>query len=279
MEYCTLNDAFPAEHTPGGGAASETKKERKRRCKPPPSAWMEGHADESELMSGARGLGGFDKEASEARSVGSSGQVDAPVPCSAYEARQAPSNTTAAKAILRVTEGPNTLIDSASAQPPSYFGADPDADTGSTLRRSKLEGFANYNPIPGKKDYMMETDFAQTFQLGGADKPTGAELPVPSIADRWKKMTPKGAQSSFFELLPAPGGSYPEYVVGQQGGIQQAGIQANNDMKKRLDAIFARLDDLEQRVDSGGENTQTEIFLFILSGVFVMFAADLLARR
>jgi hypothetical protein len=92
--------------------------------------------------------------------------------------------------------------------------------------------------------------------------------------DSWKKLTPKGAQSSFFELLPAPGGSYPEYVVGQQGGIQ-----SNSDMKKRLDAIFARLDDLERRVDSGGENTQTEIFLFILSGVFVMFAADLLARR
>jgi hypothetical protein len=272
MEYCTLNDAFPAEHTPGGGAA-ETKRERKKRCKPPPNAWMEGNSDESELMSGARGLGGFDKGASEARSVETNDPMEAPVPCSAYEARQAPSNTNAAKAILRVTEGPNTLIDSASAQPPSYFGADPDADTG-TLRRSKLEGFANYNPIVGKRDYMMETDFAQTFQLGGADKATGAELPVPSIVDRWKKMTPKGAQSSFFELLPAPGGAYPEYVVGQQGGIQP-----NNDMKKRLDAIFARLDDLEKRVDGGGENTQTEIFLFILSGVFVMFAADLLARR
>ncbi len=273
MEYATLNDAFPAEHTPGGGA-NGTKRERRRRCKPPPSVWMEENSDNSELMQGARGFSGFDSSAPEERKVGSSDPTEAPVPCSAYEARQAPQNTNAAKAILRVTEGPNTLIDSASARPPAYFGADPEADTGNTLRRSKLEGFANYSPIPGKRDYMMETDFANTFQLQGADKATGADLPVPSVSDRWKKLTPKGAQSSFFELLPAPGGSYPEYVVGQQGGIA-----ANNDMKKRLDAIFARLDDLEKRVDSGGENTQTEIFLFILSGVFVMFAADLLARR
>ncbi len=273
MEYCTLNDAFPAEHTQGG-AAGESKRERKRRCKPPPSAWMEVSADNSQLLQGSRSTPGFDASAPEMRSVGSNDPAEAPVPLSAYEARQAPQNTNAAQATLRVTEGPSVLIDSASAQPPAYFGADPEADTGTTLRRSKLEGFANYSPIPGKKDYMMETDFTQSFQLQGADKATGADLPVPSIADRWKKLTPKGAQSSFFELLPAPGGSYPEYVVGQQGGIQ-----ANNDMKKRLDAIFARLDDLERRVDSGGENTQTEIFLFILSGVFVMFAADLLARR
>ncbi len=272
MEYCTLNDAFPAEHTPGGAAVS--KRDRKRRCKPPPSAWMEVSQEQGELMQGSRSTAGFDPSAPEMRSVDSTDPTEAPVPMSAYEARQAPQNTNAAKATLRVTEGPSSLIDSASRQPPAYFGADPDADTGTTLRKSKLEGFANYSPIAGKKDYMMETDFAQTFSMGGADKAAGAELPVPSVVDRWKKLTPKGAQSSFFELLPAPGGSYPEYVVGQQGGIQ-----ANSDMKKRLDAIFARLDDLERRVDSGGENTQTEIFLFILSGVFVMFAADLLARR
>ena len=169
MEYCTLNDAFPAEHTPGGAAVS---KRSKRRCKPPPSAWMEVSQEQGDLMQGSRSTPGFDYAAPEMRGVDSTDPTEAPVPISAYEARQAPQNTNAAKATLRVTEGPTTLIDSASRQPPAYFGADPDADTGTTLRKSKLEGFSNFSPIAGKKDYMMETDFAQTFQMG-SDKATG----------------------------------------------------------------------------------------------------------
>jgi hypothetical protein len=40
--------------------------------------------------------------------------------------------------------------------------------------------------------------------------------------------------------------------------------------------LFSRLDDLESR---RGENTQTEILLFVMSGLFVLFSMDILAKQ
>jgi len=40
--------------------------------------------------------------------------------------------------------------------------------------------------------------------------------------------------------------------------------------------LFSRLDDLESQ---RGENTQTEILLFVMSGLFVVFSMDILTRQ
>jgi hypothetical protein len=53
------------------------------------------------------------------------------------------------------------------------------------------------------------------------------------------------------------------------------------DISRKMDQIMARLDEL-QRGRTGGaspEQAQTEILLFISSGVFVLFLMDLLVKK
>jgi hypothetical protein len=180
-------------------------------------------------------------------------------PLSAFAERKPPPSN-AVNTMLRETEGPAQLKRSASKQPPAYFGAGEDDD----------EGYADYIPSTAgtKDDYMLSPDFSKTFGAHKVDRAAGMALPIPSIVDAWKKITPTGAASSFIETLPAPGG---EYIIGSSQ--QQA-----PDFRNKMDQIFARLDDLEND-RSGSENNQMEIFLFILSGMFVMFAVDAFSRR
>ncbi len=195
-------------------------------------------------------------------------------PRSAYEARRPPSNTNASKVILRETEGPRTLIDSASKQPPAYFGADP-----------LDEEFTNFNPTINDKEYTLQPDFATTFGTRAEDKASGAILPIPSVIDAWKRLTPSGANTAFLEYLPPPGGNLmpPVDNVGRPFETPPTsfslgtGMQSG-EMKKRFDEIFSRLDQLENQSTSSSENNQMEVFLFILSGMFVMFTVDMFAR-
>jgi hypothetical protein len=45
---------------------------------------------------------------------------------------------------------------------------------------------------------------------------------------------------------------------------------------RKLDKIFTRLDDLESRKS---ENANTEVVMFVMTGLFVMFSMDLLVRK
>jgi hypothetical protein len=83
-------------------------------------------------------------------------------------------------------------------------------------------------------------------------------------------LTPGGARTAFFDSLPAPGGLIP---IDQ---ARQAPPYDKDEFFRRLDSIYARLDDLELRKS---ENAQTEILLFITSGIFVLFSLDLLVRK
>ncbi len=313
MEYCTLDDAFPATAAASGcrgteATSSQRREERRkaRRCKNPATEGMESDPDRQVLGAGVptpmRGSGAATGQVNPynpatgltehapltAEPIGQQeDDIIAAVPRSAYMARRQPANTVAAHVQLRETEGPTTLISSASQQPPAYFGADPlnGPDPKSSL--AFKEDFANYNPIAG--DFNLEPNFEKTFGQPAENRAAGAGLPIPSIVDAWKRLTPSGANTAFIEYLPPPGGELmpfglgqgqgrnpkEEYVVGQQQGQQY--IQ--NDMKRRFDEIFSRLDDLENRMTTGSENTQMELFLFILSGMFVMFSIDMFAAR
>ncbi len=313
MEYCTLDDAFPATGQPASGCrgsestSSQRREERRkaRRCKGPQLTFLASDPDRQSLGAGSpnpmRGSGASAEKVNPynpdtgltehapltAEPIGQQeDDIIAAVPRSAYMARRAPSNTVAAHVKLRETEGPRTLISSASQQPPAYFGADPLDGPDPTSSLAFKEDFANYNPVAD--NFTLEPNFEKTFGGQAENRASGAGLPIPSIVDAWKRLTPSGANTAFIEYLPPPGGdlmpsgnsnrgfsSAQEYVVGQQQGQQY--IQ--NDMKRRLDEIFSRLDDLENRMTTGSENTQMELFLFILSGMFVMFSIDMFAAR
>jgi hypothetical protein len=134
----------------------------------------------------------------------------------------------------------------------SFFGKDPE------------EGFANY--VPDAKNYLMEPSFTSAFNLTPGGRAGSAALPVPSVRDVWKPPAFAGTNSSFFEKLPAPGGSYPK-----QSGVSQESLS------RKIDNIMMRLEEMTKK--STPEQTQTDILLFVSSGIFVLFMMDLLVRK
>lgn len=316
MEYCSLDDAFPASATASPGCRdsksvreqARTERRRAKKCKGPQSDYLtdpdrpslSSAPDEGDFMRGSgvqnerqgdvnpfnssTGLfenGPLGRDQIIGASVGAdargpNGQaVDellVKAPRSAYGERKAPSSTV--NTMLTETPGPARL-NSSGQQVPAYFGAGLD-DELEGFQDSPLitslthERMANFTPMTNnKQEFMMGSDFTTFFK----DKAAGAALPVPSIVDSWKRMTPSGAQSSYIDALPPPGG---EYVIGSG---RRPSNDGNSDMMKKLDKIFARLDDLETMRGGASENNHMEIFMFILSGMFVMFAMDSLARR
>jgi len=141
----------------------------------------------------------------------------------------------------------------------SYFGKDPTAD----------EPFSDYRP--DAKNYLMEPSFVSAFNQslpggGRAGANAAAVLPIPSVRDVWKPITPGGANTSFFQKLPRPGGTYPV-----------ADGQSQQSLSRKIDTIMERLD-LMNRGPSPEQN-QTDILLFVSSGIFVLFMMDLLVRK
>lgn len=300
-DYCSLADAFPASLAAAPGcrgssaAITQSKEERRRarKCKGPQAAYLSDPdrpslatpLDDDQVMRGSGVVNPYNPEtglfeneplgvdqiigasAGPAARLPNGQAVDELIvkaPASAYTERKAPPSP-ASNTKLMETPGPAQLY-SSQQKPPAYFGAGVEDDG---LGATKAEGYADYVPsaAASKEDFMLSPDFSKTFGARGVNRAAGAALPVPSIVDVWKKITPAGAQSAFFDTLPPPGG---EYIIG--GGQQQP------DIRRKLDQIFARLDDLESD-RSGSESNQMEIFLFILSGMMVMFSVDAFSRR
>ncbi len=140
----------------------------------------------------------------------------------------------------------NTLFNIAPNDCPNkkkYFGADP---------------FADYSP--DQKSYRLQPDFLKAFEQVGLSKASTPVLPTPSVDQYWKPITPSGANTAFFNKLPSPGGEY-----------------APDELMKKIDKIFARLDDLQKT--STPEQATSEMLMFISSGVFVLFLLDLLVKK
>jgi hypothetical protein len=141
---------------------------------------------------------------------------------------------------------------------PSWFGSSAHDEEEPFMPYTGAESNIDIN------EYNLKPDFTASFAGGGLEKSAGTPLPTPSINDSWKTLTPTGAQSAFFENLPVPGGLLPQNMSG--------------DMKKQIDKILARLDDLEHMKYSS-EYASSEVFMIIASGLFLMFCMDVLARK
>ena len=138
-----------------------------------------------------------------------------------------------------------------------YFGMDPDSD-----------GFADYEPEATNE--LLYPDFRKTFeQAGVARAGSSTSLPNPSVNMYWKPVTTSGAQTSFVEHLPPPGGKY------HQRKSMGDDVSMDHVMKK-LDKLFARLDDMNS---SSPEQVTSELLMFISSGIFVLFMMDLLVKK
>jgi hypothetical protein len=155
---------------------------------------------------------------------------------------------------------------------PSFFGAN-------------LE--ENYAPFRPNDEDGDETDFMSAFKQLASDKPTaGGTLPIPSVSQFWKPdysnmmgvgpaANDAGANTAFYKALPAPGGTYASRMT-VEDGASQAEPAKEDAIQRRLQSIYRRLDELE--VGQKHENAHSETVLFVLSGVFVLFALDLVSK-
>lgn len=122
------------------------------------------------------------------------------------------------------------------------------------------------NVIGNDSTYRLYPDFQSAFKRVMSEAGAAGVPSAPSIADEWKPLTPNTrTRTAFFDDLPAPG-----------SGIALTTTIEPSELAKRIDLLFSRLDDLESR---RGENTQTEILLFVMSGLFVLFSMDILTRH
>jgi hypothetical protein len=138
----------------------------------------------------------------------------------------------------------------------NYFGMDPDSDS-----------FADYDPEPTNE--VMYPDFRKTFEQAGVARAGSAVLPNPSVNMYWKPLTKSGAQTSFVEHLPPPGGKYYRPST-MKGDVSM------DEVMKKIDKLFARLDDMNT---SSPEQVNSELLMFISSGIFVLFMMDLLVKK
>jgi hypothetical protein len=186
---------------------------------------------------------------------------------------------------------------------PSFFGASPE-DTPASLVGKRTSGngitesFQSFVNVIGEDDsYMLKPDFTKSFETSGAQKAGGVGissgsspisketsyltptemlpnsiLPVPNVDVFWKENGLAGGQSAFFSQLRAPGGQPAGTATTYDDDVAPV---SRKEVLTKLDRIFARLDDMDA---TKSENAQTEILLFILTGLGVIFLMDVGCR-
>ena len=153
-----------------------------------------------------------------------------------------------------------TVTEELSGNFKKFFGADPNEDE-----------FADY--MPEQDNYRLQPDFHNAFEHAGvarAGSADAARLPNPSVNMFWKPLTQTGAQTSFMEHLPPPGGKYYNPPASKNGEVSM------EEVMKKMDKIFARLDDMNV---SSPEQITSELMMFVSSGIFVLFMMNLLVKK
>ena len=282
MNYCALEDAYQeigGAPSPGCAIDTATKAARKeerrkaRRCKGPSATYLDIHGPEPDVpamnqLTGLREHAPVTEEAFTQEST-----VDETYthrrnhpkntkPVSSPEYDKDPLHDYVVNEQRAQVMTVPVVTDQFSTKK-KFFGADPDGDA-----------FADY--IPDQENYRLQPDFLTAFEHAGVAKAgsminsakmsSSAKMP-PSANMYWKPLTPSGAQTSFIES-PSQHKYYPD---AKHGGISNAEIM------KKIDKIFARLDDLNAA--SSPEQIHSELLMFISSGIFVLFMMDLLVKK
>jgi hypothetical protein len=284
MNYCALDDAFPSMAAPSPGCAAndaakmarKEERRRARRCKGPAASYLsldgpsgasasstdpDRPSEEQSMVQAMNETGLSEHAPVTAQYDGFTSRYhNTPVdqkrpnfdddPLYNYLKSEASNHIMPVETSKSETMGNEPL-------PPlkNFFGADPDGDS-----------FADY--IPDASDYRLQPDFQKAFgQAGAARAGSTPTVPAPPVDMYWKPLTRSGAQTSFVEHLP-PSGKYH--------GSNQKHDDSMEEVRKKLDKLFARLDDMNV---SSPEQVTSEILMFISSGIFVLFFMDLLVKK
>jgi hypothetical protein len=143
---------------------------------------------------------------------------------------------------------------------PAFFGAE-------AFTNPNEDAMAPFNAhVDHPNGYMLDADFTKSFEQTGFGKSTGVSLPVPELRQRWKPLSAGRVDTS-----------YTDTSSGQNNQISGFDMNDMTAMKAKLDALMARLDDIEHRAD--GANPQLEMLSFIMTGLFLMFILDVSVRK
>lgn len=307
-EYCSLEDAFRDWTSPvptgretalaiGGctddkAARAQRRAERRlaKRCKGPQAKYIETQIQPS----------GQDPdrltprmELVEAMINRGEDYAEAPTPDEA--------KAQATRATLEISPSQSSV---SLGKVPSFFGANLEENY-SPFRPNDEDG--------DETDFMSAFK-----QLASDKPTAGGSLPIPSVSQFWKPgyqdnqvrlpaglsastqfwkpdyssmlgvgpaANDAGANTAFYKALPAPGGTWmlgtgpPSTYASRMSvddGASQAEPAKEDAIQRRLQSIYHRLDELE--VGQKHENAHSETVLFVLSGVFVLFALDLVSK-
>ena len=286
MEYCSYEEAFPQLGPSSTGcndqkssyAARKEERKKAKKCKGPPLTFLDLDPDRPAVQRVPEV-----PPMNEMTGLREHAPVDAPqaepfqdVPYDLTSQRQPDDAGQVARNTFPTVRGQAQLPKQNKV--PSFFGASADMDEGFQgtfgAKQPNLKVVGQNPPftdVIGNDDgYRLYPDFKAAFdRVAGVSQASGGKslAPIPSVVNEWKPLTPSGARTAFFDELPPPGGQYP------------SGTELLNDSKtisKKLDTLFSRLDDLESR---RGENTQTEILMFVMTGLFVLFGMDIVTRQ
>jgi hypothetical protein len=295
MDGCSLKDAFPdgafaSEDCYNRGSGDESRRQEKkkaRRCRDPSLNVLEPDRQNVRRLADVLPM---NKQTGLTEHSPSTAQYP-------YEPFVGETGTMTELSVIRKNvSSPNKVQQPSSLS--SYFGADPT----DTVTPKVNEGFTSapyVNVIGEDSTYRLLPDFAQTFggsaqnEVYEGSSPTRKQtayltptqmspsdvLPIPNIDNFWKTKHTTGGQSSYFASLKAPGGmpsgmssmlSIPGDDTQSEGSTTQ-----RRDVLEKLDRIFARLDDMETKK---GDNANTEVLMFIMTGLGVIFLMDVSCR-
>ena len=248
MSGCSLTDAFPDITDKSGKIARKEERKKAKSCGGPALSFLKA------IDPGMEGYSDPDRIAK---------RPDAPPEPEGKELVGNRINDIIGKSS---TDFASPLIASSSASASS--GPQKPAENTSYFGKSDMDGYADFNPtLTDNPGYQIQGAGFGSFDKKGLEKATGQQLlPIPSLNSVWKPLTPGGAQTSFFDA------TYNQDFSKMTETLTKEEKQV---ILKKLDVLFARLDDMENRRN---EYAHTEISLFILSGLFLLFGLETLRK-
>ena len=157
---------------------------------------------------------------------------------------------------------------------PAYFGKDLD---------DMDEGFSSFSAVEGDyPNYMLQADITTSLDLKGVDKASG-RLPEPNLKDTWKPMS---SGASYTAYTRTEENAEPTWSMNTDERVvrsipQETPAELKRDATKdmlmnRVNELMGRLETLEKK---RAQDSQTEILMFVGTGVFLLLSFELLTRR
>ena len=138
---------------------------------------------------------------------------------------------------------------------------------------------------------MLQPDFKTTFDLKGVGK-AGGELPEPNINDTWKPMSEGASYTAFVPDTHTAEGGWSMSAEQRGGRVSSKGnipentpalINAERRDTGEKDALMGRINELVARLENlekkKAQDSQTEILMFVGTGVFLLISFELFTRR